>query len=76
MAFLGLIGNDRTMAATTYAGKESASQSKQRKEAERSAQRRQRHHRAATKADRDGWKWADAERERQEGRTGRRGWLS
>ncbi|SBT89336.1 hypothetical protein GA0115233_1008109 [Streptomyces sp. DI166] len=76
MAFFGLIGNDRQMAATTYAGKESASQRRQRKEAERSARRRQRHHRAAIEADRDGWRWADAERERQEGRGGRRGWFS
>ncbi|MFE1091226.1 hypothetical protein ACF1G3_25805 [Streptomyces rochei] len=76
MAFFGLIGNDRQMAVTTYAGKESASQRKQRKEAQRSVQRRERHRRSATQADRDGWKWADKERERQEGRGGRRGWIS
>jgi hypothetical protein len=76
MAFFGLIGNDRQMAATTYAGKESASQKRQRKEAEQSARRRQSHHRSVVKTDRDGWKWADKERERQEGRGGRRGWFS
>ncbi|WP_405844570.1 hypothetical protein [Streptomyces sp. NBC_01518] len=76
MAFFGLIGNDRQMAATTYADKESATEKRQRKEAQRSAQRRRSHHRSAVKADRDGWTWADQERERQEGRGGRRGWFS
>lgn len=76
MEFLGLFGNDRQMAATTYAGKESATQKRQRAEAQRSARRRERHHRSVVKADRDGWKWADKERERQEGRGGRRGWFS
>ncbi|WP_411152176.1 hypothetical protein [Streptomyces sp. A30] len=76
MAFFGLIGNDRQMAATTYAGKESATEKRLRKEAERSAQRRRSHQRSVVKADRDGWKWADKERERQEGRGGRRGWFS
>ncbi|MEV6502200.1 hypothetical protein [Streptomyces prunicolor] len=76
MAFFGLIGNDRQMAATTYAGTESATEKRQRKEAQRSAQRRRSHHRSVVKADRDGWTWADTERERQEGRGGRRGWFS
>ncbi|KPC68379.1 hypothetical protein ADL27_56915 [Streptomyces sp. NRRL F-6602] len=61
MAFFGLIGNDREMAATTYAGRESASARAARKEAERRA----RHHRTARDADRAGWAWADAERRRQ-----------
>ncbi|GAA2230226.1 hypothetical protein [Streptomyces nogalater] len=68
MAIFGLFGNDRQMAAPTYAGKESASQKRQRVEAQRSARRRERHHHSATQADRDGWKWADKERKRQEGR--------
>jgi len=76
MAFFGLIGNDRQMAATTYAGKEPASEKRQRKETEKAARRRQSHHRSVVKADRDGWKWADKERERQEGRGGRRGRFS
>ncbi|MGY4741410.1 hypothetical protein [Streptomyces sp. ATMOS53] len=68
MAFFGLFGNDRQMAATTYAGKESATPKRQRVEAQRSARRRERHHRSAAQADRKGWKWADNERKRQEGR--------
>ncbi|MFJ5839810.1 hypothetical protein ACIQGO_24140 [Streptomyces shenzhenensis] len=76
MAFFGLIGNDRQMAATTYAGKESASEKRQHKETEKAARRRQSHHRSVVKADRDGWKWADKERERQEGHGGRRGRFS
>ncbi|QDO42903.1 hypothetical protein FNV62_36455 [Streptomyces sp. RLB3-17] len=72
MAFFGLIGNDRQMAATTYAGKESASQKRERAEAQRSARRRERHHRSVVETDRKGWKWADQERERQEGRQGSR----
>ncbi|MDX3525988.1 hypothetical protein P1P75_05945 [Streptomyces sp. ID05-39B] len=72
MAFFGLIGNDRQMASTTYAGKESASEKRERVE----ARRRERHHRSVVEADRKGWKWADEERERQEGRGGRRGWFS
>ncbi len=76
MAFFGLIGNDRQTAATTYAGKESATEKRQRKETEKAARRRQSHHRSVVKADRAGWKWADKERERQEGRGGRRGWFS
>jgi hypothetical protein len=72
MAFLGLFGNDRTMAATTYSGQESATDRAQRKAAERASARRVRRHRAAVKADRAGWAWADAERERQEDRGRRR----
>lgn len=69
MAIFGLIGNDRVMAAGTYAGKESASAKKQRKETERSARRSERHHRSGARdADRAGWKWADDERRRQDGR--------
>jgi hypothetical protein len=76
MAFFGLIGNDRQMAAITYAGKESATEKRQRRETEKAARHRQSHHRSVVKADRDGWKWAGQERERQEGRGGRRGWFS
>ncbi|MBT3163089.1 hypothetical protein HTV80_08215 [Streptomyces sp. Vc74B-19] len=76
MAFFGLIGNDRQIAATTYAGKEPATEKRQRKETAKAARRRQSHHRSVVKADRDGWKWADKERERQEGRRGRQGWFS
>lgn len=76
MAFFGLIGNYRQMAATTYAGKESATERRQRRETEKAARRRQSHHRSVVKTDRDGWKWADKERERQEGHGGRRGWFS
>ena len=65
MACLGLFGNDRTMAATTYAGQESASDQAQ-------LARRVRRHRQATRADRAGWAWVDAERERQEDRGRRR----
>lgn len=67
MAFLGLFGNDRQMAATTHAGKESAVQKRQSVEAQRSARRRERQHRGATQAGRNGWKWADKEHKRQEG---------
>ncbi|MFC7987436.1 hypothetical protein [Streptomyces sp. NPDC057336] len=76
MTLFGLIGNDRQMAATTYVGKESATEKRQRKATEKAARRRQSHHRSVVKADRAGWKWADKERERQEGRGGRRGWFS
>ncbi|MFE9258574.1 hypothetical protein [Streptomyces sp. NPDC006879] len=76
MALFGLFGNDRQMATTTYSAKESASDKAARKEADRSAKRRNNHHRTgATKADRAGQRWADAERERQEGRPRRRGWF-
>lgn len=65
MAFFGLFGNDREMAATTYSGKESASAKAARK-------RREAHHRDAASADRQGWAWADAQRERQDLKRGRR----
>ncbi|MGW3274839.1 hypothetical protein ACWDFH_25710 [Streptomyces kronopolitis] len=59
MAFFGVVGNDRTLASTTYSGRESAS--------ERAARRRrQGHHRSAVAADRQGQAWADAERARQD----------
>ncbi|MEZ0066705.1 hypothetical protein ABIA32_002717 [Streptacidiphilus sp. MAP12-20] len=56
MALFGLFGNDRTMASSTYAGRESASARQQRKAAERETVRRasavRGHRRAATKLDR------------------------
>ncbi|MFF2653586.1 hypothetical protein [Streptomyces sp. NPDC058045] len=62
-------GNDRQLAADKYSGKESASDKAVRREAVRSARRRERHHRGgADRADRAGWQWADDERRRQEGR--------
>ncbi|MFB7475584.1 hypothetical protein [Kitasatospora sp. NPDC056184] len=65
MAFFGLFGNDRQMAAGTYAGRESATDRKARKLAERASRDRIRRSRAADAADRAGWAWADAERRRQ-----------
>lgn len=50
-------GNDHQLAATRYAGQESASDSAARKE-------RARRSRAATKADRKGNAWADKQRRR------------
>lgn len=64
MAFFGLIGNDREMAATTYSDRKSASQ-------EASDKRRARHRANATTTYRKGQAWEDAERERQD-RPGRR----
>ncbi|MCE4943471.1 hypothetical protein LVX13_10055 [Streptomyces albulus] len=64
MAFFGLIGNDRAMAATTYNNRESASERAGRK-------RRAAHHRNAQAADRKGQAWENAERARQD-RPGRR----
>ncbi|WP_405906459.1 hypothetical protein OG742_12320 [Streptomyces sp. NBC_00828] len=62
-------GNDRQLAADKYSGTESASDKAVRREAARSARRRERHHRSGARdADRAGWKWADAERRRQDGR--------
>ncbi|MEU9485908.1 hypothetical protein AB0D83_19970 [Streptomyces decoyicus] len=58
MALLGLFGNDRQMASTTYSDRESASDKAARK-------RRQGHHRSAAAADRQGQAWEDAERARQ-----------
>ncbi|WP_031072082.1 hypothetical protein [Streptomyces sp. NRRL WC-3742] len=65
MAFFGLFGNDRQMAGGTYAGRESATDRKQRKQVERERRDRIRRSKAATAADRAGWAWADAERRRQ-----------
>jgi len=59
MALWGLIGNDRQMAATTYATRESATDRRKRKEAAReqraATKRRADHHRHATPTDRAGW---------------------
>lgn len=56
MAFFGLIGNDQQMATTTYQGRESASDRRARKQAQRDEARHtaavRRHHRNATKVDR------------------------
>ncbi|MFE3144269.1 hypothetical protein [Streptomyces scopuliridis] len=62
MAFFGLIGNDKQM-ATTYSGRESASDKAARK-------RRQGHRRSAAAADRQGQAWEASERQRQD----RGGW--
>ncbi|WP_275463773.1 hypothetical protein [Streptomyces noursei] len=59
MALFGLFGNDRTMAETTYSGRESASEKASRKQ-------REAHHRNARAADRQGQNWEDAERRRQD----------
>ncbi|MFJ5802970.1 hypothetical protein [Streptomyces decoyicus] len=66
MAFFGLFGNDKDMAASTYSGRESASEKASRK-------RREAHHRSARAADQQGQAWEDAERRRQDrrGRWGR-----
>lgn len=71
MAFFGLFGNDRTLAATTYAGRESATARRDRKAAAQSAKRVARHHRtSATRAARKGQAWEDNDRMRE--RYGRR----
>lgn len=69
MSFLGRIfggGNDRELAETKYAGRESASQSAARS-------RRQGHRNGgATRAARAGQAWEDADRDRETGRRQRR----
>lgn len=63
MAFFGLIGNDRKMAATDYSGRESASAKKQRKETEASARRRAGHRNGgAQRAADQGQAWEDGGR--------------
>lgn len=61
MAFFGLFGDDRQMAATTYRTRESATDRCARREAEREARaatkRRRDHHRHAAAADRKGRRW-------------------
>ncbi|MEU3602250.1 hypothetical protein ABZ714_26560 [Streptomyces sp. NPDC006798] len=63
MAFFGLIGNDTRMAASTYNGRESATERASRR-------RRAAHHRSAAKVDREGQAWEDRERRSQD----RGGW--
>lgn len=59
--FLG--GNDRELAATKYAGRESASDRAARKEAEASARRRRSHHKSgADRAARKGQAWSAKQR--------------
>lgn len=59
MALFGLIGSTAKL-ATQYAGRESATAKKQRKEAEQSAGRRRRHRNGgATRAAREGQAWTD-----------------
>lgn len=74
MALFGLFGNDREMAATRYAGRESATARKQRKEAERHVRRVIRHKTTgATRSARKGQAWEDADRwHEQYGRFSRR----
>lgn len=57
MAFLGLFGNDKAMAATTYSGRESATDRAARK-------RRDRRRRSVAKNARQGEKWVDDEFDR------------
>jgi hypothetical protein len=63
MGWFGLVGNDRAMAATTYATRESATARRDRKAKERdqaaTARRRRSHHRHAAAADRAGQAWTD-----------------
>jgi hypothetical protein len=64
MAFFGLIGNDRKMAATNYSGRESATAKKQRKDTEASNRRRAGHrNRGAADAARRGQAWEDSGRQ-------------
>lgn len=65
MALFGLFGNDKAMAATTYTGQPSASETAARK-------RRARYKASAKATSRAGQAWEDAEFERLDGR-GRRG---
>ncbi|WP_433893018.1 hypothetical protein [Streptomyces sp. CA-111067] len=58
---MGWFRSDRELAATKYAGRESATDRKARKEARRAAHRMGRPHRNAASADRQGWAWADNE---------------
>lgn len=67
MAFFGLIGNDRKMAATNYSGRESATAKAARKADEKSARNRRGHRGGGdTRAARQGQRW-DAEQRRQQG---------
>lgn len=64
MALFGLFGNDHKMAATTYAGRQSATDRANGKAAKRTARNLLRHHnggmqRAATQ----GQQWEDAQRQ-------------
>ncbi|MEY9937314.1 hypothetical protein [Streptacidiphilus sp. MAP5-3] len=79
MAFFGLIGNDRAMASSTYAGRESASDRRARKQAQRDADRRdadiRRHRKAATCIDRQVAAAEDANRRADSAPSrGRRWW--
>lgn len=66
-------GNDRDLAATTYSGRESATEKADRKAREKSVQRARSSKRSATATDRKGWEAVDAgrrvERDREAGRT-------
>lgn len=54
------MSRDRELAAGKFAGKESASDRKTRKETEASTKRRHSYrHGGATRADRAGWAWSD-----------------
>lgn len=74
MALFGLFGNDKAMAAGTYAGRESADERNARKAQAKRAQRIASHKRSgATKAARAGQAWEDADRYREQyGRFNRR----
>lgn len=73
MAFFGLFGNDRAMAATKYAGRESADDRNARRAAAQSARRQARHQRTgATRAARAGQAWDDQDRMREKYGRGRR----
>lgn len=60
MAWFGLGRSDRELAATKYAGRESASDRAATKRAQRGSMGKA--HRNARDADRTGWNWADRQR--------------
>ncbi|MEU2514726.1 hypothetical protein [Streptomyces syringium] len=69
MAFFGLFGNDKELAATAYKDRESASEKAARK-------RREGHKHSVQAIDRKGQAWEDAERARQDHGRRRSGWFS
>ncbi|MFE9125042.1 hypothetical protein ACFYOF_06400 [Streptomyces sp. NPDC007148] len=64
MGFLSWLGgsNDRQLAQTRYAGRESATDRAARVERKRREDQRRNHHRQAAKADREGQRWEDRRR--------------
>ena len=78
MALFGLFGNDQSMARSTYAGRESASDRRARKErrreADRHAARVRGHRRSATRVDRQVAAAEDTNRRTDTGNRGRGWW--